>query len=158
MVREALWLDSPVRDLWDGFVPLTYNLNILVGEARRHQTFQAAKRDLASCPCAECGATGRVQIHHSQPLWALALEYLCEQGKLFSMPLHLFPAWNSLENLRPLCRTCHGTIETSTRAHWRTALQQRFYPHLHYSYRDCKRAFARHWKYNPVTGLYHFQD
>lgn len=177
-MKTIIWIQKSFPDPYP-YLPefqwLNVDVDILVSECRRHSSYRNTKsiklRDAkrignehgSSGYCERCLEFHSLEIHHANPLWALALNTVCEtllagkdirefvQFACWVEPVFAsekFPAWNSTENTIALCKKCHTLVESSGEKLHRNNLLRKYAPFLHFSENDAKRTYRKFWNHH----------
>lgn len=119
-INDAIDLHDSMR--------LIMNRARIAGTAR----LDIARRQMGTGTCPMCGTWGKLEIHHSKPLWACALEAILNtQPKdkatlrrtvtaiLDDMP----PSWH--DSLIAVCPSCHTQTHKRDDAFYKSAIEKR---------------------------------
>lgn len=112
-------------------VNLSGTIEILVDRARSHKSFYESKCKIKNSKCKKCNALDKIAIHHIKPVWVMAAEHVIKTGarprSISDTEMDkIFPGWNSLGNLEPLCKKCHERVQQITDRRWKITLSKRY--------------------------------
>lgn len=150
---QAWWIPIECNDLLSDSIHFDRDVKFLVAVCRRHGSFMFNKKvKMAIEKCELCGTDERLSVHHIRPLWAYAVEYLCEslligeRVKIIEKRDGVYSEWNGITNLLTVCYTCHSEIEKEADREWKLKLIEKYYPHLCDGYQEVRKNYAKFWR------------
>lgn len=147
------WIPDECDDLFEDSRLLSSDVNILIGQCRRHHSFKDNKQiKFTDGVCEMCRERKATDAHHIRPLWSFAVEYICdgivmgERHSVMTLDRSEYAVWNAVDNLLAVCPECHNELEIGAALGWIRILSEKYHPHLCFSYRDAVKNFRNLWK------------